>query len=66
MEEISLVACHDGKVFRYESNKEVREEIYMTYIRSYRKQGYDEYEAQIKALKKIAQNGDISFEEVLP
>ena len=25
-----------------------------------------EYEAQIKALKKIAQNGDISFEEVLP
>lgn len=63
---ISLVVCHDGKVFRYESNKEVREEIYTTYIRSYRKQGYDEYEAQIKALKKIAQNGDISFEEVLP
>lgn len=63
---LSLVACHDGKVFSYESNEEVREEIYQMYISSFKSQGYDEYEAQIKVLNKIAMNHDISFKEVLP
>lgn len=64
--EISLVVCHDGKVFRYKSNEEINQIIYKMYIDAFKSQGYDEYKAQIKALEKIAENHDISFEEVLP
>lgn len=64
--DISLVACHDGKVFRYKSNEEINERIYNMYIDAFKSQGYDEYKAQIKALEKIAENHNINFEEVLP
>lgn len=63
---LSLVACHDGKIFRYSSYEEVNERIYQMYISTFKAQGYNEYDAQLKALSKIAENHDIYFEEVLP
>jgi len=62
----ALVICHDGKIFRYVSNQEVNERMYVAYIQNYIKAGYSEYEAQLKALEELKKNYDIDFEEVLP
>lgn len=60
-----FVACHNGKIFGYTANEEVNERIYNMYIESFLKDGFDEYDAQMKALNKLSQTYDISVWEVL-
>lgn len=60
----SLVLCHDGKIFAYSSNQEVKKKLYLMYTERAVKEGYTEYDAQLKALEKIKQNYDIDFWEV--
>ncbi len=60
---ISLV-CHDGKVFQYVSKEEVNSYLYSQYIQRYIKEGYLEYEAQLKSLEKLKENYNIDFWEV--
>lgn len=62
--QISLVCCHDGRVFMYQSNRRVVEFLYKGTVAKYKKMGYDDYEAQINALKEYQQKGDINFKEV--
>lgn len=59
------VACHNGKLFKYSSSEQVSTSLYGLYIQKFLGDGFNEYNAQIKALNKIMENHDIDFEEVL-
>ena len=61
---LGIVACHDGKIFKYASNQEIREDYYKMVVEKYLKKGYDEYEAQIEALKELVMKFDIMVKEV--
>ena len=61
---VGFVACHNGKVFGYTSNELINERIYDIYIQNYVKEGYDEFNAQLKALEKLSVTLDIKFWEV--
>lgn len=62
--QISLVCCHDGRVFIYQSNCYVVELLYKGTVAKYKKMGYDDFEAQVRALDEYQQKGDIIFKEV--
>lgn len=62
--QISLVCCHDGRVFMYQSKRRVVEFLYKGTVAKYKKMGYDDFEAQIRALMEYQQKGDIIFKEV--
>ena len=61
---ISLICCHNGKIYMYQSKRCVSEFLYKGTVTKYRKMGYDDFEAQICALKEYEQKGDIVFKEV--
>ena len=61
---VGIVVCHDGKIFRYASNQEIREVYYQMIVEKYLKSGYNKYEAQIQALKELCTKFDIMVEEV--
>ncbi len=61
---LGIVACHDGKIFKYASNQEIREDYYKMVVEKYLKKGYNEYEAQIEALKELVTKFDIMVKEV--
>jgi len=62
---VSLVLCHNGKVFQYVAKEEIRSSLYDIYIKSFLLEGYTEYEAQLNALYKLKENYDIDFWEVI-
>ena len=59
-----FIACHNGKIFGYTSNEMINERIYSMYIEKYIKDGYSEFESQLKALEKLSQSYDIKVWEV--
>ncbi len=61
---IGFVACHNGKIFGYTSDEFVSESIYTMYIQRYIKEGYDEYNAQLKALERLSESFKIKIWEV--
>lgn len=61
---LGIVACYDGKVFKYASNQEIREDYYKMVVEKYLKKGYNEYEAQIEALNELVTKFDIMVKEV--
>lgn len=61
---VGIVACHDGKVFIYSSQQEISEKYYKLTVEEYLKNGYNEYEAQIRTLKELVSKFDIVVEEV--
>ena len=61
---LGIVACHDGKIFKYASNQEIREDYYKMVVEKYLKKGYNEYEAQVEALKELVTKFDIMVKEV--
>lgn len=60
-----IVLCHNGKFFSYSSNEHITESLYNAYIAKYLKFGYNDYESQVRTLKKLAINHDIMFKEVI-
>lgn len=62
---LGIVLCHDGKIFCYQSNENIRKLMYELYVADYYKQTNDEYEAQIMALKELTETYDIKFWEVI-
>lgn len=62
--DISIVLCHDGKIFQYVSKEEINSRLYAQYIQRYIREGYAEYDAQLWALEKLKENYDIDFWEV--
>ena len=63
--QICLVCCHDGRIFMYQSNNYVIEFFYRNTVAKYRKRGFSEFEAQMKALSVFQEDGDIFLKEVL-
>lgn len=61
---LGIVACHDGKIFKYASNQEIREDYYKMVVEKYLKKGYNEYEAQVEALMELVTKFDIMVKEV--
>lgn len=62
---LGVIACHDGKVFVYNSEEEISRNYYGIKIASYKNSGYNEYEAQIMALTDCSKNFHINFREVV-
>lgn len=58
---MGFVACHNGRIFGYTSNELINERIYDMYIQNFIKNGYEEFDAQLSALEKLAQFLDISI-----
>lgn len=62
---ISLVLCHDGKIFCYKSLEIVSEQLYNMYIERFIESGVREYQAQMETLKRLTENHRMHFEEVM-
>lgn len=62
--DIGIIICHDGKVFIYSSKEEINEDYYTLIVEKYLKCGYNEYEAQICALKELQSKFEIQVKEV--
>ena len=58
------IACHNGKVFAYTANEEISEILYSMYVESFSKDGFSEFDSQIKTINKLMENYDIDFWEV--
>lgn len=61
---IGIVCCHDGKVFVYKSRVLIMPSYYKKEVEDFLKEGYNEYEAQINALKKMEERFGIKVTEV--
>lgn len=61
---VGIVCCHDGKVYMYSSNEEVNVVYYKLKVEELLKVGYNDIEAQIRALDIMMQNFDIKYREV--
>jgi hypothetical protein len=62
--EQGYVLCHDGKIFKYSAGELIDTELYLAYIRKYKDNGLDEYEAQIKTISQMSKNSNINLLEV--
>lgn len=61
---IGFIACHNGKVIWYRSEQEISKSLYNLYIGEYLTKGFEEFDAQWKALEKLKENYLIDFGEV--
>ena len=62
---MGVIACHNGKVYIYKSQKDVPQRLYSLYIANYLGDGYNEEEAQIRALAKLSRSYRIYIKEVI-
>ena len=62
---ISLVICHDGTIYQYQCFQRISIELFDLYMRRYIEEGYDDKDAQIKALTAMKRSYDFDFWEVL-
>lgn len=61
---VGIVACHNGKLYMYSANERINEDYYKLVVEGFLKIGYNEEEAQIKALENLQINFYIKFKEV--
>lgn len=61
---MGIVCCHDGKVFVYQSSVFIMPTYYKKEVEEFLKQGYNEYEAQINALRKMEERFEMKVTEV--
>ena len=59
-----IVLCHDGTIFTYSSYRKIDSSLWNTYVEKFLQRGINMYEAQIAALNKFEDSGDIEYEEV--
>lgn len=59
-----IIIYHDGKIFTYSSFRHVDFRLWDVYMSDLKANGYDEYDAQIEALKIFRAANDIIFKEV--
>ncbi len=62
--DLGIVVCHNGKVYMYAANEHISKSYYNLVVVEYLKQGYNEEEAQVKALMELQDNFDVNFKEV--
>lgn len=61
---IGIIICHNGKIYMYHASEDISERYYNMTVAEYIADGYNDFEAQIKALKEISEKFDIEFKEV--
>ncbi len=61
----SVIACHNGKIFVYNSTKIIEQKLYDLYIAQFISDRYPEYDAQILTLEKLKRSYNVEFWEVL-
>lgn len=61
---MGIVVCHNGCIYIYNANEMINEKYYKLTVEAYIKSGYNEYGAQVAALKEIEKSFDIKFKEV--
>ena len=61
---LGIVVCHDGKIFKYASNQEIRIDYYKLVVEKHLRKGYNEYEAQIVTPQELVTKFDVMVEEV--
>ena len=61
---VGIIICHDGKIYMYSAAEEISRDYYNLTVAEYIKQGYNECDAQIKALEEIKDKFNIRFKEV--
>lgn len=61
---VGFIACHNGKIFGYNSFEELNEKLYDMYIGANMNKGLSEYDSQIAALVSLKRNYNIDFWEV--
>lgn len=59
-----IVLCHDGTIFTYSSYRKIDSSLWNTYVEKFLQRGINMYDAQIAALNKFEDSGDIEYEEV--
>ncbi|MBR2036961.1 MAG: hypothetical protein IKA09_04460 [Lachnospiraceae bacterium] len=61
---VGIIVCHNGKIYMYSADEEISQDYYNLTVAEYLKQGYDECNAQVKALDEIKKKFNIRFKEV--
>lgn len=62
---LGLVVCHNGSIFMYAASEAINSDYYNLVVADYIKDGYNDYETQIKAINELQKNFDIIFKEVV-
>jgi hypothetical protein len=62
---LGFVTAHNGDLYKYSAKTDITDLIYDQYWKSFLNDHFDFLTAQKKAIEKIAQNGLITFEEVM-
>lgn len=57
--------CHDGKIFEYSGSLEtINEAVYNQRVAKFKKDGYNEFDAQLKTIEYLSEMYGFSFREV--
>lgn len=62
---VGVIVCHNGRVYKYMVGEYIPHGCYNVVIEKYLKQGYNNYEAQVKALEDMKRRYKLEFEEVV-
>lgn len=61
----AIVACHDGKIYRYAARERIDDIIYEAHYKKFIKNGYGDFDAQIATIEELKKEYDIDFSEVM-
>lgn len=61
---LGIIVCHNGSIFIYAVDEELNSDYYKLVLADYYNDGYNEYEAQIMAIKEMSSKFEIMFKEV--
>lgn len=64
--EVGIVLCHDGTIYMYSANKKISLQLMEMYIQREYQKSLDEKTAQLRALDKLMETGDIFYKEIEP
>lgn len=62
--QLGVVLCHNGQVYIYRSNEFVEPDYFMMVVAQFKKQGYNEAEAQLAAIEEVGRHFEIFVQEV--
>lgn len=61
---LGIICCHNGRIFVYNANESIDQELYKAYVKRFKLEDNDEFDSQWKALEAMRTNVDIFFKEV--
>ena len=61
---MGIVVCHDGTIYKYSSDQEIRKNLFNLFASEFRVKGYNDNESHLLTLQKLHNDGYIYFKEV--